>query len=67
MNWGTSRLGSRRRRPGWRAKATRSGRSDLAVEHLPEQAIREAGMVAFYLPMHTATRLAVPVIERVKG
>jgi len=39
---------------------------DLSVESLPEQAIRDAGMIAFYLPMHTATRLAVPVIERVK-
>jgi len=39
---------------------------DLSVERLPETAIREAGMVAFYLPMHTATRLAVPVIAKVK-
>ena len=28
--------------------------------------MRDAGLVAFYLPMHTATRLALPVIERVK-
>src|SRR5580700_1163433 len=40
--------------------------ADLAVESLPEDAIRAAGMVGFYLPMHTATRLALPVIERVK-
>jgi radical SAM superfamily enzyme YgiQ (UPF0313 family) len=40
--------------------------ADLAVEALPEDSIREAGLVAFYLPMHTATRLALPVIERVK-
>jgi radical SAM superfamily enzyme YgiQ (UPF0313 family) len=39
---------------------------DLAVERLPEEAVRAAEMVAFYLPMHTATRLALPVIERVK-
>jgi radical SAM superfamily enzyme YgiQ (UPF0313 family) len=39
---------------------------DLAVEQLPEPVIREADLVAFYLPMHTATRLALPVIERVK-
>jgi radical SAM superfamily enzyme YgiQ (UPF0313 family) len=39
---------------------------DLAVESLPEGPIREAVMVAFYLPMHTATRLAMPAIERVK-
>jgi len=39
---------------------------DLAVEGFDESAVRDADMVAFYLPMHTATRLAVPVIERVK-
>ncbi len=53
-----------------KAWLTRDGHSvravDLSVERLPEQAISEAGMIAFYLPMHTATRLAVPVIERVK-
>jgi radical SAM superfamily enzyme YgiQ (UPF0313 family) len=39
---------------------------DLAVEALPESAIREAERIAFYLPMHTATRLAMPVIERAR-
>jgi radical SAM superfamily enzyme YgiQ (UPF0313 family) len=41
---------------------------DLAVTSLDnaEPAIRAADLVAFYLPMHTATRLAIPVIERVK-
>ncbi len=38
---------------------------DLAVEGMEEGAIREAEMIAFYLPMHTATRLAAPVIGRV--
>ena len=51
----------------WLAREGHAVRAvDLAVEGLPEEAIREAGMIAFYLPMHTATRLAVPVIERVK-
>jgi len=39
---------------------------DLAAAQLQEDAVREAELVAFYLPMHTATRLAIPVIERVK-
>jgi len=39
---------------------------DLAVAPLDEAAVRAVGLVAFYLPMHTATRLAMPVIERVK-
>jgi len=40
--------------------------SDLTVSVLDEAAVRDAGLVAFHLPMHTATRLAMPVIERVK-
>ncbi len=40
--------------------------SDLTVSELDEAAVRGAGLVAFHLPMHTATRLAIPVIERVK-
>jgi radical SAM superfamily enzyme YgiQ (UPF0313 family) len=40
--------------------------ADLAVEALPEGPVREADLIAFYLPMHTATRLALPVIERAK-
>lgn len=40
--------------------------ADLAVEKFPEERVREADMVAFYLPMHTATRLTLPLIERVK-
>ena len=38
---------------------------DLAVGPLDEAAVRAADLVAFYLPMHTATRLAMPVIEQV--
>ncbi len=38
---------------------------DLAVQRLDEEAIRATDLVAFYLPMHTATRLVVPLIERV--
>jgi radical SAM superfamily enzyme YgiQ (UPF0313 family) len=41
--------------------------ADLSVQALPEDAIRRAGLVAFYLPMHTAARLAVKVIEKVKA
>jgi radical SAM superfamily enzyme YgiQ (UPF0313 family) len=39
---------------------------DLAVEQLDQQAIQKADLVAFYLPMHTATRIAAHVIARVK-
>jgi len=39
---------------------------DLAKTPLSETVVRQAEAVAFSLPMHTATRLAVPLIERVK-
>ncbi len=39
---------------------------DLAVERLDEEVIRAADLVAFYLPMHTATRIATRVVERVR-
>ena len=40
---------------------------DLAVESLDEDAIRAAGLIAVYLPMHTATRLASAVIPRIRA
>jgi radical SAM superfamily enzyme YgiQ (UPF0313 family) len=39
---------------------------DLACAQLPGPAIEEADLIAFYLPMHTATRLFLRVIERVQ-
>jgi hypothetical protein len=39
--------------------------ADLAVSEFPAAAAGAAGLVAFYLPMHTATRLAAPLIGRV--
>jgi radical SAM superfamily enzyme YgiQ (UPF0313 family) len=40
--------------------------ADLAVEKLPLHAVRQANLIAFHLPMHTATRLAAPVIENAR-
>ncbi|MEE2984066.1 MAG: CUAEP/CCAEP-tail radical SAM protein [Pseudomonadota bacterium] len=39
---------------------------DLAVEGWDEDLIRKADLAAFYVPMHTATRLAARLIPRVK-
>lgn len=39
---------------------------DLAVSPFDETVVEAAGAVAFFVPMHTATRLAIPVIERVR-
>jgi len=40
---------------------------DLSRDKLDEDEVRAASVVAFFLPMHTATRLAVPVIRRVRA
>ncbi|MFN8486047.1 MAG: CUAEP/CCAEP-tail radical SAM protein [Caldilineaceae bacterium] len=39
---------------------------DLAVQGLDAEAIAQADLVAFYVPMHTATRLAVSFIARIR-
>ena len=39
---------------------------DLSRERLKQDVLQRASMVAFFLPMHTATRMALPVIDRVR-
>ncbi len=39
---------------------------DLSREPLKEEAIREAALIAFYLPMHTATRLTLELVEPIR-
>jgi radical SAM superfamily enzyme YgiQ (UPF0313 family) len=41
--------------------------ADLCIAPLDDHAARHAELIAFYLPMHTATRLAVPVIAKVRA
>jgi radical SAM superfamily enzyme YgiQ (UPF0313 family) len=40
---------------------------DLTRTKLSDEAVAGAELVAFFLPMHTATRLALPVVERVRA
>lgn len=40
---------------------------DLSRQRLDPAAVSAADVAAFYLPMHTATRLALPVIDRVRA
>ena len=40
---------------------------DLSRQRLDERVVAAADVMAFYLPMHTATRLALPVIDRVRA
>ena len=39
---------------------------DLSRQPLVEQAVREAGLIAFYVPMHTATRLTLELLEPIR-
>ncbi|HEX6465407.1 MAG TPA: CUAEP/CCAEP-tail radical SAM protein [Vicinamibacterales bacterium] len=40
---------------------------DTTRTPLTDDSVRDAGLVAFFLPMHTATRLALPLIDRVQA
>ena len=39
---------------------------DLARQRLDPEAVIASDAVAFFLPMHTATRLAIPVMDRIR-
>ncbi|MGH3924446.1 MAG: CUAEP/CCAEP-tail radical SAM (seleno)protein, partial [Pseudonocardiaceae bacterium] len=39
---------------------------DLAVQQLDVEAVCDADLIAFYLPMHTATRLAARLLPQVR-
>lgn len=39
---------------------------DLSREEFREAPIRDAALIAFYIPMHTATRLAVALLSRIR-
>ena len=39
---------------------------DLAVECIDQDAVKSAGLIAIYLPMHTATRLAIAVLPKIQ-
>ena len=41
--------------------------ADLAKQTLDEGVVRQADLIAFHLPMHTATRMAAPVIRKVRA
>ena len=41
--------------------------ADLSKERLADTALADADLIAFHLPMHTATRLAAPVIRKARA
>ena len=61
----TSRLGWRRRRLGC-GRAEQVACLDLSRQALDERLVRDAELIAFYVPMHTATRLATRLLPQVK-
>src|SRR4051812_27694187 len=50
------------RREGLEVRCT-----DLAKERLADGALTDADLIAFHLPMHTATRMAAPVIRKARS
>jgi radical SAM superfamily enzyme YgiQ (UPF0313 family) len=50
-----------------RAEGHEVATADLSRESLPADAVRAADWVAFHLPMHTATRMALPQIGIVRS
>lgn len=40
--------------------------ADISREPLPEAAVRAADLIAFYVPMHTATRLAIALLPAIR-
>src|ERR1700733_13250130 len=50
-----------------RAEGHEVATADLSRESLPVDAVRRADWIAFHLPMHTATRMAVPQIGIVRA
>ena len=49
-----------------RARGHQVSTLDLTREALDEEAILSAGLICFYVPMHTATRLAAGLLEKVR-
>jgi radical SAM superfamily enzyme YgiQ (UPF0313 family) len=50
-----------------RAAGHRVTVGDLSCGTLPPDSVEQADLIAFYLPMHTATRLFLRVLDRVKA
>src|SRR4051794_41 len=40
---------------------------DAAKDRVDDDLLKSADLIAFYLPMHTATRLAAPLIEHARA
>jgi len=66
MSWAGSRSGWPRRPHGCGSAATTLSLSTWHARRFDESAIRDAALIATYLPMHTATRLAAQLIPSLR-
>src|ERR1017187_7642086 len=41
--------------------------ADVSVTPMPRHAVETAGLIAFFLPMHTATRLFLRLVDRIRA
>ena len=41
--------------------------ADVSVTPMPGRAVESAGLIAFFLPMHTATKLFLRLVDRVRA
>src|ERR1017187_1173862 len=41
--------------------------ADVSVTPMPRHAVESAGLIAFFLPMHTATRLFLRLVDRIRA
>ena len=40
--------------------------ADVSVTPMPSHAVETAGLIAFFLPMHTATKLCLRLVDRIQ-
>src|SRR5260370_19376876 len=41
--------------------------ADVSVTPMPGRAVESAGLIAFFLPMHTATQLFLRLVDRIRA
>src|SRR5450631_790943 len=50
-----------------RAEGHEVTQADVSVTPMPGHAVESAGLIAFFLPMHTATRLFLRLVDRIRA
>src|SRR5579862_3878465 len=50
-----------------RAEGHEVTQADVSCAPMPKEAVEAAGLIAFFLPMHTATKLFLRLVDRVRA